>query len=247
MIYTVISEARTGGSHLVESIKKYTNFDLAPEPWSSAPNSFTKTKDYTDVTWIKNHENIIIKEIFDPEIDFKNLIRISDKIICLYKENWYSQAISILYARKFKDWQCSYKKTDVDDTISDDEIYKLYYNGNLRYNKWEFQQFIKKNKFESISYEELYYNNGMEKIKKIFDFGDEFEFPIYERHLKNDDYTSVGFEPIPEEPQDLKYLRDLFDGYFNEREQIHIMYNSLIKQQEINEKLFDEIRKLKEK
>jgi hypothetical protein len=247
MLYTVIAEARTGGSHLVESMRKYTGFKLASEPWGGSPNRFSKTKTVENVDWIKNYDNLFIKEIYDSIENYDNLINISDKVLCLYRENWYSQAKSILYARRFDEWQFSYKKSHVDEVVSDEEIYKLYYNGNLRYHKWDFKQFIKKNNLPSISYEELYYNNGMEKIKKIFDFGDEFEFPIYERHLKNDDYTSVGFEPIPEEPQDLKYLRDLFDRYFNEREQIHIMYNSLIKQQEINEKLFDEIRKLKEK
>jgi len=246
MVYTILAEARTGGSHLIESIQKHTGFDLASEPWTGSPNWFSKTKDVSEIGWIGNYENLIIKEIYDPMQNYENLINISDKVFCLYKENWYSQSKSILYSRRFQNWQWEYKKTDVDNKITDEQIYKFYYNGNFRFHKWDFQQFIKINNIPSISYEELYYRNGVEKIKEVFDLSDEFKFPIYERHLKNDDGTTVGYELTPDEPKDLKYLKNILGRHFPEREQIHIMYNTLIEQQEINKKILEELKSLKE-
>ena len=61
--------------------------------------------------------------------------------------------------------------------------------------KKHFQDFIKHMNLPSISYEKLYYQNGVSKIKNFIN--DSFEFPIYERHLKDDDGNSIGYEPTP--------------------------------------------------
>ena len=203
MVYTIIAEARTGGSHLVEALnKKLPYFELAAEPWNLAPNNFTDSTDVTCIDWINNHENIIIKEIYNPDSDFLPLINRSDKVLCIYRDNWYAQIKSILYHRLFNEWQWEYKKTDVDNTISDEEIYKNYHRG-YKSKKKHFQDFIKRMNLPSISYEKLYYQNGVSKIKEIFNLDDSFEFPIYERHLKDDNGNSIGCEPTPNERKNL--------------------------------------------
>lgn len=243
MVYTIIAEARTGGTHLVDALyKELPNFKLAVEPWNDSPNNFTDNKDISNVDWIDNYENIIIKEIFDQYQDFLPLINRSDKVLCLYKENWYSQAKSMLYSRNFDEWQIEYKKTDVDDTVNDVQIYKMYYE-NFKWYKKDFQNFIKHMNLPSISYEELYYRNEVSQIKEIFNLNDSFEFPIYERHLKDNYGNSIGYEPTPNEPTNLKYLNDILD--LSDRSKTNIMYNFLIEQQELNNKILKEIEVLK--
>ena len=180
MVITIIAEPRTGGSHLVESIHKaLPNFELAAEPWNGAPNKYTETRDVRNIGWINNYENIIIKEIYEYKRDFIPLIHRSDIVFCIYKENWYAQIKSILYSRNFDEWQWEYKKKDVDNSVSDVKIYDTYYN-NFKWYKKDFQDFIRKYNFPNISYENLYYQNGVDEIKKVFGLDESFQFPIYE-------------------------------------------------------------------
>ena len=243
MVITIIAEPRTGGSHLVESIhKSLSHFEFVSEPWNSAPNQYTKTRDVKNIDWINDYENIIIKEIYESDRDFNRLIHRSDIVFCIYKENWYSQIKSILYHRNFDEWQWEYKKTDVDNTVSDIEIYNTYYN-NFKWYKKNFQDFIKKYNFPSISYEKLYYQNGVNEIKKVFGLDDSFQFPIYERHLKDDNGKSIGFEPTPNEPTDLKFLINNLN--LSDQSKIDVMCNFLLNQQELNDKFLKEIEELK--
>jgi len=243
MVYTIIAEARTGGSHLVEALNNaLPNYTLASEPWNGAPNKFVDTNDFTKIDWIDNYENIIIKEIYNPDVNLLPLIYKSDKVFCLYKENWYSQLKSILYSMNFNDWQWEYKKTDVDKSVLDDELYDMYY-GSFKWYKKDFQNFIKGYNLSSISYEKLYYQNGVNQIKEFFNLSENFKFPIYERHLKDDNGNSIGFEQTPEEPTNLKYLNDVLD--LSDRAKTHIMYNFLLQQQELNNKILKELEQLK--
>jgi hypothetical protein len=243
MVITIIAEPRTGGSHLVESIQKaLPNFELAAEPWNGAPNKYTETRDVTNIDWINDYENIIIKEIYEFKRDFEPLIYRSDIVFCIYKENWYSQIQSILYSRNFDEWQWEYKKTDVDANVTDVDVYDMYYS-SFKWYKKDFQDFIRKYNFPSISYEKLYYRNGVNEIKNVFGLKDSFQFPIYERHLKDNNGLSVGYEPTPNEPTNLKYLNDKL--YLSEQAKTHIMFNFLLEQQELNNKLIKEIEELK--
>jgi len=243
MVYTIITEARTGGSHLVEAINEaLPNYVLAAEPWNGDPNSFSGVKDVTNVDWIDNYENIIIKEIYNPDLNFLPLIHKSDKVFCLYKENWYSQIKSILYSRNFDEWQWEYKKSDVDKIVTEKEIYKMYFS-NFKWNKFDFQNFIKYHDFQSTSYEKLYFGDGVNQIQKFFELDNGFKFPIYDRHLKDDNGNAIGFEATPKEPTDLKYLNNLMD--LSDTTKTDIMFNFLIEQQELNNKILKELEELK--
>lgn len=245
MVYTIIAEARTGGTHLVDSLyKELPNFELAVEPWNGAPNNFTDNNDISNVDWIDNYENIIIKEIWNDndDVNFLPLIEKSDRVLCLYKENWYSQIKSMLYSRNFQEWQLEYKKTDVEKMVGDDEIYEFYYD-HFKWYKKEFQNFIKTKNLPSISYEKLYFQNGVEEIKILFNLKNTFQFPIYERYLKDDFGNSIGYEETPKEPTDLKYLNNLLN--LSDKTKIDIMYRILIEQQDINNQIIKEIEDLK--
>lgn len=203
MVYTIIAEARTGGSHLVEALnKELPHFQLAAEPWNGAPNNFTDSNDVTQIDWINNYENIIIKEIYTSDRNFSPLINRSDKVFCIFRENWYAQLRSTLYHQRFDEWQWSYKKTDMDSAVSEEEIYDKYHK-HYKSNKKHFQDFIKRMNLPSISYEKLYFQNGVSEVKEIFNLNDSFEFPIYERHLKDDEGHSIGYEPTPNERRNL--------------------------------------------
>jgi hypothetical protein len=243
MVCTIITEARTGGSHLVEAINEaLPNYVLTAEPWNGAPNNFSDVNDVTNVDWIDNYENIIIKEIYDPNVNFLPLIHKSDKVFCLYKENWYSQIKSMLYSRNFDEWQWEYKKSDVDNVVTEKEIYQTYYS-NFKWYKIEFQTFIKNHNLQSTSYEKLYFGDGVTQIQKFFELGHGFKFPIYDRHLKDDNGNAIGFETPPKEPTDLKYLNNLMD--LSDRTKTDIMFNFLMEQQELNNKILKELDELK--
>ena len=120
-------------------------------------------------------------------MDFLPLINRSDKVLCIYRENWYSQIRSILYQSAFDEWQWQYKKTEVDIMISDEEIYEKYHKW-YKSEKKHFQDFIKHMNLPSISYEKLYYQNGVSKIKEIFNLTSEnklFDKPDINYYLEN--------------------------------------------------------------
>jgi len=88
-----------------------------------------------------------------------------------------------------------YDEQDVLNNVTDEMVEKryLFY---FKEHKDKFKQFIKENKFVSISYENLYYGDDVEIIKKHFNFYNNIEFPLNNRHLKRDG--------VPVEPKKLK-------------------------------------------
>jgi hypothetical protein len=199
MIYTIIAEPRSGGVSLMNWIgKSLPEFTIAQEPWFVKNDMWVKGDDVNDVEWIKKYDNIFIREIYKPTRDFKNLIDISDKVICLYRKNWEEQVRSILYQGNEDinlTYLESYEEEDVLKWVSDDKI-KYWYVDYFKQHKDSFKEFIKNNKFTSLSYENLYYGNDINILKKHFNFDSEVQFPLNTRHLKRNG--------VPVEPENLK-------------------------------------------
>lgn len=196
MIYTIIAEPRSGGVSLMNWIEKsLPNFTISQEPWFIENDLWVNGEDVSEVEWVKKYDNIFIREIYKPIRDFNNLIKISDKVLCVYRDNWEEQIRSSLYQETNEKYLDNYDETDVLDVVTNDMIRHryVYY---FKEHKEKFKQFIKENNFISISYEELYYGDAIDIVKKHFNFDNNVEFPLNTRHLKRDG--------IPVEPKKFK-------------------------------------------
>jgi hypothetical protein len=191
MIYTIIAEGRCGGQSLLGwlNISLKNEYIIANEPFRKGNNIYTKDTSKTDFSWLKENKNYIIKELNDDNSSktFKPLLDLSDKIICIYRENWKEQLYSQLYGQRTKRWHTKYTIEQRDKLISENDVIE-YYNNFYKEKKEKFQYFIKENNLESITYEELYYNNGIEKIKKYFNIESNIEFPFGQRYLTNENF-----------------------------------------------------------
>jgi uncharacterized protein YdhG (YjbR/CyaY superfamily) len=181
MIYTIIAEGRSGGQTLIEWFKlSLKDFIVSHEPFNKDNKNFTENTDKTDFNWLDKNKNYIIKELYSDDI--LPLLSISDNVICLYRENWKEQIKSLLYAVKTNRWHIKYTEENIKKFITDDEIVD-FYNCTYKKIKENFQNFIVTNNLKSISYEDLYYNNGIDKIKKHFNITSNIEFPIGQRYF----------------------------------------------------------------
>ena len=128
---------------------------------------------------MKTH--LLVKEIYHPGVDFSELIEISDKLIILYRENITEQTESWLNAVKTNNW-------------SNQWVFKeeLIQNGDATFFN-ETKDGIKKEYLDkgyfSISYEELYYNSGFQKVLDYLNINElkNKNFPVGHKYRINID------------------------------------------------------------
>lgn len=160
MIITILCEPRTGSSNLLYWFNQNSNFSILLEPinnpnWHLYSTVSIKLHDKLNIqTWEWPSKHLVIKEICEPYKKYDNLLEFSDKIIILYRENSKEQIESWLMANNTNKWGKPY-----------------VYNKDLIINAdytflTEIKNEIKKYKdnYFSISYEDLYYRNGIDKI-----------------------------------------------------------------------------------
>ena len=197
MIYTIIAEPRSGGTSLMDWIEKsLPDYVIAQEPYFIGNDYWVDGQDVNNTKWIDKYENLFIREIFRQDRIVDPLLKKSNKVLCLYRENWYDQIKSILY-QELNDSQIymtTYKKEEVDKLVPEELILDRFKFFNKT--KIEFQKWIKLNNLLSISYEDLYYRNGIKTIEKHFNFKSTISFPLNKRHLKDNE----GFEITPNSP-----------------------------------------------
>ena len=131
MVYTIIAEPRSGGTSLMNWIEKsLPNYVIAQEPYYINNDRWVDGENTNNVKWIDNYENLFIREIFKQERSVDLLLKRSDKVLCLYRENWYDQMKSTLYQRvvNFNEYMTTYKKEDVDSLVTGDLTWKDYIN-----------------------------------------------------------------------------------------------------------------------
>ena len=224
----IIAEARTGGTTLIDYFEKvFTEYEIVTEPYTNLKD-WIETNDITNVDWYKKKDNIIVKEIFDGEYNFKNFIDSSDKVICIYRKNWFEQTRSVLYAENGDIFLHDYSIEDVNKLITEEMIYKRYLY-RIRNLKKLFIDFIKNNKFVNVSYEDLYYGDGIETIKNYLNIENETIFPPIKKYLKN----TEGLEFIPDNIRNnddyyLNFLELEFDKNKIEKNPIQVIKRKLI-------------------
>jgi hypothetical protein len=201
MVYTIIAEPRSGGTSLMDWIEKsLPNYVIAQEPYFIGNDHWVDGENTDDVEWINKYENLFIREIYRQDRKVDLLLEISDKVLCLYRDNWYDQVKSILYQEinDSQSYMTTYRKEHVDRLVTDKLIYEKY--DYFVKTKNEFQQWIKTNNLLCVSYEDLYYGEGINVIKEFFNIDTSLNFPLSQRHLKDNSNNEVGLQVKPLTP-----------------------------------------------
>ena len=148
LIYTT---HRTGSTSLAQLLMTHYNCDYQREGFYKNKN-FIKTLNHVD--------NIIIK-LTPSEVNY-DLVRSNfDKCIVLIRDNIKEQAESRLYAEHIKKHFTPY---EIDDSFLKDNVYEL--NRMEQIIKTENEILSKCENCLHITYEDLYYNDGLKKIEE---------------------------------------------------------------------------------
>ena len=148
LIYTT---HRTGSTSLAQLLMSHYNCDYQRE-------GFYKNKNFLKT--INNIENIIIK-LTPAEVDYNSVRNVFDKCIVLTRNNIRAQSESRLYAEHIKKYFIPYT---IDDSFLKEHTYEL--NNMEEIIKNENKILNKAEDCLHITYEDLYYNDGLKKIEE---------------------------------------------------------------------------------
>jgi hypothetical protein len=179
MVITILAEPRSGSTNLTNWFYLNKNFTTLFEPENPNSKWFQNNIDPKDYKY--NTKHLCLKEIHYPYKNWNSLLNASDKIIVLYRENTQKQLESFLNAINTNNWHLPYVYKTSENSITKEktEYFKIL--------KSEFKEKYVNKDFFTISYEELYYNNGFQKILDYLNM-DELEnknFPIGEKYRIN--------------------------------------------------------------
>lgn len=188
MIITILCEPRTGSTNLCNSFRKEKNFTVLYEPITQKNNNFYPEtlsiikNNYNPKLWHYKTDYCVVKEVLSDDVNiFADLIAISKKIILLYRENDEEQFESFSHALISNVWhsEWQYKKNFI---INDNHL------SHFKKVKKLFNNLLQTTDYFRISYEDLYYNNGIEKIKNYLQIDElkYMQFPIGKRYRIND-------------------------------------------------------------
>ena len=170
MVITILAEPRSGSTNLANWFYFNKNFTALFVP-SDPQSKWHKSESPKDYKYNTNH--LLIKEDYYHHKNFNELISISDKIILLYRKNTEEQIESWIHAITTKNWDNQWVSNDIKN-INETQFFIELKNSFKK-------EYLNKDYFK-ISYEELYYNNGINRIKeyiKVDGFGN---FPIGKKY-----------------------------------------------------------------
>jgi len=175
MIITILAEPRSGSTNLTNWFypnKKFTTLFIPSDP---------KSKWYKNVSpkeYKYNTEHLLVKEDYYHYKNFDELLSISNKIVLLYRENIEEQIESWTNAKLKNNWENQWVYTNIKNDKETNFFLQL---------KNSFKENYLNKDFFKISYEELYYNNGFQKILDYLDMADlqNKNFPYGEKYRKN--------------------------------------------------------------
>lgn len=180
MVITIIAEPRSGSTNLANWFFSKNDFTVLYEPITS-PNLKWYQNNKHPQSWSYNTEHLLVKEIYTPKVDFSELIKMSDKVIVLYRENISEQSESWLCAKKTNNWDKQWVFKE--ELIRDEDI--TYFK--------EIKTGIRDDYFDKgfleITYEELYYNNGFQRVVNYLNIQgvNNIEFPYGQKYRVNID------------------------------------------------------------
>jgi LPS sulfotransferase NodH len=156
MIITILAEPRSGSTNLTNWFYKNKKFTTLFEPLNPISKWFQQN--VTPLNYSYTTEHLCIKEVYYPHKDWKDIIEISDKIIILYRKDYIKQLESFLNAVRTSNWDGEYVYKHIDTAFIKE---KTDYFNQL---KTEFKEKYVDSQFFNMSYEELYNENGFQKI-----------------------------------------------------------------------------------
>lgn len=180
MIITILSEPRSGSTNLHYWLKK-SNINLTSvfEPYNKISEDFITDVRF-DLNWIDYNKSYIINEKYFPDCgNLLEITNISDKVVCLFREDIKSQTESFVVATVKNNWLGKYSDSDL--IIKNIKTFKnevLY----MKQLKNEFKEFINDNQFKSFSYEDLYYRGKINEFKEYLGLNIDLPFPYGEKY-----------------------------------------------------------------
>jgi hypothetical protein len=177
MVITILAEPRSGSTNLGNWFNSNKDFTVLQEPLNKNGKSYKN--DIPISKWNYNTIHLLVKEIYTPDKNLKELIEFSDKIIILYRENKNEQLESWLVAGTTNNWGDKWANSKIG--IPHKELKVEYFNKMV--NGFEREYRSNSNMFV-MSYEELYYNNGFEKIVNYLNIDSvkNIDFPYGEKY-----------------------------------------------------------------
>ena len=175
MVITILAEPRSGSTNLINWFyhnKKFTTLFIPSDP-KSKWYKHESPKEYK-----YNTEYLLIKEDYYHYKNYDELISISDKIILLYRENAQEQIESWITAKTTNNWHNQWAPHDIKNNNEIDYFTELKNSFKRKY--------LDKDYFK-ISYEELYYNKGFQKILDYLDITEleNKNFPVGQKYRVN--------------------------------------------------------------
>lgn len=154
MIITLLCEPRSGSTNLANWFRANKDFTVLNEPITNNHPELSK-KGIPPSEWTYETKYLLVKEILGDWENPQELLSISDKIIVLYRENEEEQIESWLHARATGNWTKQWDYQKIEDQVE----------ANLfREVKKEFRDKYLSENYFYVSYEELYYQNGFQRV-----------------------------------------------------------------------------------
>lgn len=183
MLITLLCEPRSGSTNLANWFYFKKNFTVLFEPMTNS-----KMKWYKGTTppseWEYSTEHLLVKEILGNGLYFDELISMSDKVILLYRENEKDQIDSWLNATIENNWDRQWVYKGLENKAKEEAFKeeKKYFKEN----------YLDKDFFR-VSYEELYYSSGFQRVldylnitdleNKNFPYGEKYRVSSTSRRL----------------------------------------------------------------
>lgn len=182
MFITIIAEPRSGSTNLGNWFFHEKDFTVLFEPITNPSLKWFKYGESPNL-WEYKTKHLLVKEIYQPNINFSELIKVSEKIIVLYRENIIEQTQSWLNAKKTNNWSKQWAFNH--DLIKNDDT---QFFTNL---KNEFKKNYLDSEYFKISYEDLYYNNAFQKVIDYLDVNGltNKNFPLGQKYRINANKT----------------------------------------------------------
>jgi len=163
MVITLICEARSGSTNLANWFHINKDFTVLYEPITNSGLKWYKGE-IPPNKWGFNTKHLLVKEVYNLECDFFELIKISDKIIILHREGKIEQIESWTNASITNNWSGQWVSNDNNPPPTDQLL------NNIKNIKEKFNNlYIKDNQYFTITYEELYYGNGIQRLINYLD------------------------------------------------------------------------------
>jgi hypothetical protein len=166
MVISAICEPRSGSTNLAKWFKTKDNFTSFIEPLNVVSKEYRGYKSVFD--WNYNTKHLFIKEVYRPSNKkwsnlLDDVIKFSDKVIILYRENKEEQHESFLNAVKTNNWLNKWYVGEKNYTHKQENVDYL----NALTNQFK-EEYFDNNDFFHISYEELYQSS--DGIKRLIEF-----------------------------------------------------------------------------